>query len=69
MERVTKVYFDPLLADRLEIEALVKSLPVGSAHAFKGELLLHAAQGVIEVVDISMRKVSLFIIISSYYLH
>ncbi|KAH8592190.1 hypothetical protein B0O99DRAFT_663354 [Bisporella sp. PMI_857] len=54
MDKVTKVYFDPLLGDRAQIKALLLSLPVGSAHPFNKELLLHTQQGFIQPIDISM---------------
>jgi hypothetical protein len=62
MEKVTKVYFDPLLATKEQIEALLKTLPVGTAHPFKpdGVLLHHSASNNITEIDISMHPEEYF---------
>ena len=60
MENITKVFFNPLLSSKDEIKALVKSLPVGSAHVFKGELLAHSNPGLVTSIDISMHNEEYF---------
>lgn len=60
MEKVAKVYFDPLMGDLDRIRALLKTLPVGSAHPFHGELLVHSQPDVIESIDISMHPEDYF---------
>jgi hypothetical protein len=62
MERVTKVYFDPLVATKEQIQALLKTLPVGSAHPFRpdGVLLHHSASNTITEIDISMHPEEYF---------
>jgi hypothetical protein len=54
MERVTKVFFDPLATTKGQIRALLEGLPIGSAHPFSPEhlLLCRTATG-IEEIDIS----------------
>ncbi|KUJ08263.1 uncharacterized protein LY89DRAFT_339205 [Mollisia scopiformis] len=54
MERVTKVFFDPLATTKVQIRALLEKLPVGSAHPFSPErrLLCRTATGINEI-DIS----------------
>jgi hypothetical protein len=56
MEKVTKVYFDPLAATKEQIQALLKTLPVGSAHPFRpdGVLLHHSTSNTITQIDISI---------------
>lgn len=60
MEKVTKVFFDPLLQEKHQICALLLTLPVGSAHAFRGELLVHSAEDDITSIDISMHNEDYF---------
>jgi hypothetical protein len=54
MDRITKVFFDPLATTKEQIKGLLKDLPVGSAHPFSPErlLLCLTATGVDEI-DIS----------------
>lgn len=54
MERITKVFFDPLATSKAQIKAILEELPVGSAHPFSPErlLLLRTASGIDEI-DIS----------------
>ncbi|KAG4440239.1 hypothetical protein IFR05_004258 [Cadophora sp. M221] len=54
MEKITKVFFDPLATTKAQIITLLEGLPVGSAHPFSPEklLLCHTASGVDEI-DIS----------------
>lgn len=54
MERVTKVFFDPLATSKTQIRALLEDLPAGSAHPYSPErlLLLRTASGIDEL-DIS----------------
>src|SRR5208282_2357480 len=62
MDKVTKVYFDPLAATKEQIRALLKTLPVGSAHPFRpdGVLLHHSAPECITEIDISMHPEEYF---------
>ncbi|KAK0116246.1 hypothetical protein ONS95_013271 [Cadophora gregata] len=54
MEKITKVYFDPLVTTKAQIVALLEDLPVGSAHPFSPEkLLLCRTAGGVEEIDIS----------------
>ncbi|CZR66263.1 uncharacterized protein PAC_16164 [Phialocephala subalpina] len=54
MERITKVFFDPLAATKRQVRALLQDLPIGSAHPFSPErlLLCRTASGIDEI-DIS----------------
>lgn len=54
MEHITKVFFDPLVATKAQVRALLQDLPVGSAHPFSPErlLLCRTATGIDEI-DIS----------------
>jgi hypothetical protein len=54
MERITKVFFDPLARTKVQIRALLEHIPIGSAHPFSPEriLLTRTATG-IEEIDIS----------------
>ncbi|PVH78664.1 hypothetical protein DL98DRAFT_573077 [Cadophora sp. DSE1049] len=54
MEKITKVYFDPLVTTKAQIVTLLEDLPVGSAHPFSPEklLLCRTASGIDEI-DIS----------------
>jgi hypothetical protein len=54
MERITKVFFDPLATTKAQIRAILEDLPVGSAHPFSPEriLLCRTATGIDEI-DIS----------------
>lgn len=54
MEKVTKVFYDPLLRDREQIRVLLLTLPIGSAHPVRGELLVHSTQDEVTTIDISM---------------
>lgn len=46
MEHIQKMFFDPLITERAEIELLLLGLPVGSAHPFLGyEILVHLSAG------------------------
>jgi hypothetical protein len=51
MDRITKVFFDPLATTKEQIRTLLKDLPVGSAHPFSPErlLLCRTARGVDEI--------------------
>jgi hypothetical protein len=62
MEKVTKVYFDPLAATKEQVRALLQTLPVGSAHPFRpdGVLLHHSASDTITEIDISMHPEEYF---------
>jgi hypothetical protein len=62
MEKVTKVYFDPLAATKEQIRTLLKTLPVGSAHPFRpdGVLLHHSASNTITEIDISIHPEEYF---------
>lgn len=60
MDKVTKVFFNPLLGDRDQIRSLLLTLPVGSAHAFGGELLVRSALNDITSIDISMHTEDYF---------
>ncbi len=62
MEKVTKAYFNPLIATKKQIRALLKTLPVGSAHPFRpdGVLLHHSASNTITEIDISMHPEEYF---------
>ncbi|KAF8854905.1 hypothetical protein BDZ45DRAFT_656052 [Acephala macrosclerotiorum] len=54
MERITKVFFNPLATTKAQIRALLQDLPIGSAHPFSPErlLLCRTARGIDEI-DIS----------------
>ncbi|KAH7321727.1 hypothetical protein BKA65DRAFT_598853 [Rhexocercosporidium sp. MPI-PUGE-AT-0058] len=54
MEKITKVFFDPLATTKAQIVTLLGDLPVGSAHPFNPEklLLCRTASGIDEI-DIS----------------
>lgn len=54
MERITKVFFDPLATTKAQIRALLQDLPIGSAHPFSPErlLLCRTSKGIDEI-DIS----------------
>ncbi|TVY17743.1 hypothetical protein LARI1_G004844 [Lachnellula arida] len=54
MERITKVFFDPLATTKSQIRAILEDRPVGSAHPFSPErlLLCRTAEGIDEI-DIS----------------
>lgn len=54
MERITKVFFDPLASTKDQVRKILENLPAGSAHPFSPEklLLLRTATG-IEEIDIS----------------
>ncbi|KAH7393397.1 hypothetical protein BKA64DRAFT_755541 [Cadophora sp. MPI-SDFR-AT-0126] len=54
MEKITKVYFDPLVTTKAQIVTLLEDLPIGSAHPFSPEklLLCRTASGIDEI-DIS----------------
>lgn len=56
MDRLTKVFFDPLLTAKDDVESFIKDLPVGSAHPYRpdGVLFLHSAAGTVTEVDISI---------------
>src|SRR5277367_1238888 len=62
MDKVTKVYFDPVAATKEQIRALLRTLPVGSAHPFRpdGVLLHHSAPDTITDIDISMHPEEYF---------
>ena len=62
MEKVTKVFFDPLAATKEQICTLLKTLPVGTAHPFRPEglLLHHSAPNNISEIDISMHPEEYF---------
>jgi hypothetical protein len=54
MERVRKIFFNPLAGTKDQIRAILENLPEGSAHPFSPEriLLCRTATG-IEEIDIS----------------
>jgi hypothetical protein len=54
MDRITKVFFDPLATTKAKIRDILEGLPVGSAHPFSpdGVLFCHTTTG-IEEIDIS----------------
>jgi hypothetical protein len=54
MDRITKVFFDPLATSKSQIRAILQELPAGSAHPFSPEklLLCRTATGIDEL-DIS----------------
>ncbi|KAF4630947.1 hypothetical protein G7Y89_g7187 [Cudoniella acicularis] len=54
MERITKVFFDPLATTKAQIQAILEDLPIGSAHPFSPDriLLCRTADGIDEI-DIS----------------
>ena len=54
MEKVTKVFFDPLATSKEQIRAFLQALPVGSARPFSQEqlLLIRTATGITKI-DIS----------------
>lgn len=54
MERITKVFFNPLAKTKLHIRTFLEDLPIGSAHPFSPDrvLLLRTATGIDEI-DIS----------------
>jgi hypothetical protein len=51
MDRITKVFFDPLATTKVQIWKLLEDLPIGSAHPFSPEhlLLCRTATGVDEI--------------------
>lgn len=54
MEKVTKVFFDPLAGSKVQIRALLQELPIGSAHPFSPErLLLCRTETGVDEIDIS----------------
>jgi hypothetical protein len=54
MERVRKVFFDPLATSKARVREILEELPVGSAHPFSLErLLLCRTESGIEEIDIS----------------
>lgn len=54
MERITKVFFDPLASTKEQVQHILTDLPVGSAHPFSPErILLLRTTGGIEEIDIS----------------
>ncbi|CAG8951967.1 hypothetical protein HYFRA_00000702 [Hymenoscyphus fraxineus] len=55
MERVSKVFFDPLARSKAQIREILNGLPIGSAHPFSPErvLLCRVGSGNIVEIDIS----------------
>lgn len=54
MERVRKIFFDPLATSKARIREILEQLPVGSAHPFSPErLLLCRTDNGINEIDIS----------------
>ncbi|KAJ4397883.1 hypothetical protein N0V93_002120 [Gnomoniopsis smithogilvyi] len=60
MDTIAKVFYDPLLSSRLQIQNLLLTLPIGSAHPFRGELLVRSSQSLVTSVDISMHTDGFF---------
>lgn len=54
MDKVTKVFYDPLMREKGQIETLLLTLPIGSAHPFRGQLLVRSTRHGITSLDISM---------------
>lgn len=61
MDKVKKVYFDPLLRSKDEIQNFLKAKPIGSAHPFQKELLVHDQSGGVTAIDISMHSEDFFL--------
>ncbi|OQD67451.1 hypothetical protein PENPOL_c003G04928 [Penicillium polonicum] len=54
MERVRKIFFDPLATSKVRIREILDELPVGSAHPFSPErLLLCRTEAGVDEIDIS----------------
>lgn len=54
MEKVRKVFFDPLVASKAQIREMLHVLPIGSAHPFSPEkVLICRTQDGTEEIDIS----------------
>lgn len=60
MEFITKVYFDPLLGEKAQVRTLLSTLPIGSAHPFRGQLLVRVSENAITTLDISMHPDGFF---------
>lgn len=60
MEYITRVYFDPLLGEKEQVRTLLSTLPIGSAHPFRGQLLVRVSENVITTWDISMHSDEFF---------
>lgn len=48
--------FNPILRDKEQVQAFLVTLPIGSAHPFRKELLVHSAANVVIAIDISMHS-------------
>lgn len=54
MERITKIFFDPLATTRARVQDILEELPAGSAHPFSPDgVLLYRTAARIEEIDIS----------------
>ena len=61
MERITKVFFDPLARTKAQIRARLQTLPVGSAHPFSPErLILCLTTRGVEEIDVSSNSEQYF---------